>query len=442
MMIANPEKATTATVSARSFELGVMSGLDRYSVEHGELTLSSVFQPVFSLSHMRAVGYEGLLRAHDALDRPVSPLDVFGQASRTGEALTIDRLAQALHLENFKMLGAQTEWLFLNVHPGALTEPYHAAALLANLKRLHIEPRRVVLEVLEQSAEDIERLAVAVQQFREHGFLIALDDFGAGHTNIERIWQLDPDIVKLDRVMLSHAGHNVHAPLSARTLKQRRNMEAVLSGIVSLLHEAGKLVLIEGVETEHEAQLALASGADFVQGFFFARPHPGAADSLHAQTVIGELTERYRMQTEARERRVATRLQPYVRAFERAAERLAAGEPLDEVCWNFLALDNAARCFLLDANGRQAGRNVVLRADRAAHEARFLPLVDAQGANWLRRPYFRAALADPERVQVTRPYLSINEAMPCVTLSVETRSGGKRCVLCGDIDWLADDALT
>lgn len=183
---------------------------------------------------------------------------------------------------------------------GALTEPYHATALMANLKRLHIEPRRVVLEVLEQSAEDIERLALAVQQFRDQGFLIALDDFGAGHTNIERIWQLDPDIVKLDRVMLSHAGHNVHAPLSERTRKQRRNMEAVLWGIVSLLHEAGKLVLIEGVETEHEAQLALASGADFVQGFFFARPHPGAADGVHAQTVIGELTERYRLQTEAR----------------------------------------------------------------------------------------------------------------------------------------------
>jgi EAL domain-containing protein (putative c-di-GMP-specific phosphodiesterase class I) len=436
MVIANPEKAT---ISARNFELSVTSGFDRYSVVHGNLTLSSVFQPVFSLSHMRAVGYEGLLRAHDQLDRAVSPLDVFGQAARVGEALQVDRLSQALHLENFKMLGAQDEWLFLNVHPGALTEPYHAAALLANLKRLKLEPRRVVLEVLEQSADDIERLAEAVQQFREHGFLIALDDFGAGHSNIERVWQLDPDIVKLDRVLLSHAGQNVHATDSQRSVKQRRNMESILSGIVSLLHEAGKLVLMEGVETEHEAQLALASGADFVQGFFFARPNPGLADGVHAQTIISELTERYRLQTEARERRVTTRLQPYLRAFERAAERLAAGEPLEEVCWNFLALDNAARCFLLDQNGRQAGRNVVLRADRAAHEARFLPLVDAQGANWLRRPYFREALGDSERVHATKPYLSINEALPCVTLSVETRIGGKRCVLCGDIDWEADD---
>ena len=422
MTIAQQERTASAP---HGFDVEVTSGLERFSVQHGELTLTSVFQPIFSLSHMRAVGYEGLLRAHDALDRPVSPLDVFGEAARLGDVLQVDRLAQTLHLENFKVLGAEREWLFLNVHPGALTDPYLAAALLANLKRLDLSPRRIVLEVLEQRAEDLERLADAVRQFRERGFLIALDDFGAGHSNVERIWQLNPDIVKLDRIMLSHAAH-------------RADMATILPGLVALLHEAGKLVLIEGVETEHEAQMALACDADFVQGFFFGRPNPGAADAAHATTCISEVTDRYRDQAEARERRNASRLTPYLRAFERAAERLAAGEPLEEVCWNFLALDHAARCFLLDAKGKQAGRNVVLRADLAAHETRFLPLADAQGANWLRRPYFRAAISAPERVHVTRPYLSINEALPCVTLSVATRVGDQTCVLCGDIDWVEE----
>ncbi len=425
MTIAQQERPVAA--SPYRFEAEMTSGLERVAAHHHDLTLTSVFQPIFSLSHMRAVGYEALLRAHDALDRPVSPLDVFGEAARHGEATQVDRLAQALHLENFARFGAEREWLFLNVHPGVLTDPFQAAALFANLRRLAIAPRRIVLEVLEQRAEDIERLADAVREFREHGFLIALDDFGAGHSNIERIWQLNPDIVKLDRIMLSHAQH-------------RAGLTAILHGLVTLLHEAGKLVLIEGIETEHEAQIALACDADFVQGHFFGRPAPGLPDSAAASACIGELTERYRQQTEAAERRDAQRLAPYQRAFERAAERLAAGEPLDEVCWNFLALDHAARCFLLDERGRQAGRNVVLRADRASHETRFLPLADAQGANWLRRPYFRAAIAEPGRVQATRPYLSINEALPCVTLSIAVRVNDALCVLCGDIDWIDADA--
>jgi hypothetical protein len=109
------------------------------------------------------------------------------------------------------------------------------------------------------------------------------------------------------------------------------------------------------------------------------------------------------------------------------------------VCWNFLALDDAARCYVIDAKGRQSGRNVVLRADRASYETRFLPLTDAQGANWLRRPYFRTAIDEPGRVHVTRPYLSINEAIPCVTLSVATQIADRTCVLCGDIDWRDDE---
>ncbi|MDR5660145.1 EAL domain-containing protein, partial [Burkholderia cenocepacia] len=149
----------------------------RFEREMSSVTLTTVFQPIFSLSHQRAVGYEALLRAHDALDRAVSPLDVFGEAARQGELLQLDRLAQALHLENFALLGAEREWLFLNVHPGVLTDPFQAAALLANLKRLGMPPRRIVLEVLEQRAEDVERLAEAVRAFRTQGFLIALDDF-------------------------------------------------------------------------------------------------------------------------------------------------------------------------------------------------------------------------------------------------------------------------
>jgi EAL domain-containing protein (putative c-di-GMP-specific phosphodiesterase class I) len=407
------------------FEEDMVSGLQRYALRHGDLTLTSVFQPVFSLSHMRAVGYEGLLRAHDSFDCPVPPLDVFGDAARHGQLNHVDRLALMLHLENFKMLGAEREWLFLNVHAGALTDSYHAAAFTANLARLDVPPRRIVLEMQEVSMHDFDRIADEARHFREQGFLIALDDFGAGDSNLERIWQLDPDIVKIDRMMLSHAAHRTQAA-------------TVLPGVVSLLHEAGKLVLIEGIETEHEAQLAFACDADFVQGFYFGRPCVAPADSAYAAARIGELAVHHRLENESRERRNAARLAPYTRAFVRAGERLAAGEPLEEVCWNFLSLDRAARCFLLDAQGRQAGRNVVSRADRPGNEARFTPVADAQGANWMRRPYFRAAMEAPERVHATKPYLSINEALPCVTLSLAIRVGEQLCVLCGDIDWVEE----
>jgi EAL domain-containing protein (putative c-di-GMP-specific phosphodiesterase class I) len=90
-----------------------------------------------------------------------------------------------------------------------------------------------------------------ISHFRQLGCLIAIDDFGAGHSNFDRIWDLQPDIVKIDRRLIQDAGHS-------------RRVERILTGIVSLLHEAGSLVVVEGVETEDEALVAIAANADMV----------------------------------------------------------------------------------------------------------------------------------------------------------------------------------
>ena len=94
-----------------------------------------------------------------------------------------------------------------------------------------------------------------------NGFLVAVDDFGAGHSNLDRLLTLRPDIVKLDRSLI-HA----HQP----DLR-----ESVMPKLVSLLHEAGMLVVAEGIETEEDLLLAARSGVDFVQGFLFGQPGPG-----------------------------------------------------------------------------------------------------------------------------------------------------------------------
>src|SRR5258708_19275780 len=99
-MSSRKHERMAAAPAPHGFEVSFTSGLQRYSMQHGDLTLTSVFQPIFSLSHMRAVGYEGLLRAHDSLDLPGSPLHVVGQAARLGHCLQLDQLLQPLHLHN------------------------------------------------------------------------------------------------------------------------------------------------------------------------------------------------------------------------------------------------------------------------------------------------------------------------------------------------------
>jgi hypothetical protein len=298
-------------------------------------------------------------------------------------------------------------------------------ALLGALKEFGIAPQRVVLEVLEQPNLDPKRLVAAVEMARRHGFLIALDEFGAGHSNIDRVWQLQPDIVKLDRSMVFQATQQTH-------------VERILPGLVSLLHESGRLVLIKGIESEQEALIALDANADLLQGHYFARPSVAPVDPLAIYKTMDGLAERYRHRIDQAELDNSRYLQPYIDTVQKLAERRIAGLSLADASGDFLALPDAARCFELDARGRQIGDNVLPPRPMRQRARRFMPLLNSEGARWDRRSYFRSALRDPGAVQVTQPYLSINEAHLCVTLSIAIGAPDSR-VLCADVDWSRHD---
>ena len=263
----------------------------------------------------------------------------------------------------------------------------------------------MVLEVPAQAGGDVKRFAEIIEALRRRGFLIALDGFGAKQSNVDRVWQLRPDIVTLERGIVRQA-------------TEQPTIRRVLPGLVSLLHESGRLVLMGGLETEGEALIALECNADFVQGSYFAGAGLNAADPLAAAGIIDTLTATLRRQLVARAARERARLAPYAQALETAAGLLVAGEPLGLACAALLSLPDTARCFLLDGAGRQNGDNLVPRQRASQRANRFMPLVHSEGASWERRPYFVDALAEPGRVRATRPYLSINEAHLCITVSI------------------------
>jgi EAL domain-containing protein (putative c-di-GMP-specific phosphodiesterase class I) len=395
---------------------------ERQTVWYGDYTVYSAFQPILSVSHMRAVGYQALLLAQEKEGGAVSPQAVFSHAARLGDLLELGRLMQSLHLNNFRGLKARHEWLFLNLHPASFADLSYAEALLAELKKLGLRAQRVVLEVPEQPPGEPKRFLEAIEFFRRHGFLIALDHFGAKHSNIDRVWQLQPDIVKIDQRIMAQAATQQH-------------VARVLPDLVSVLHETGRLVLVGGVENEREALVAMECNADFVQGSFFAPASVSAVDAPAAARVIDGLMNTLRRRVAERDAQRAAQLAPYVLAMIAAADAIAAGQGAPEATRELLMLPEAARCFLLDGDGRQIGDNVFALRRSSRRSNRFMPLLHSEGARWERRPYFQNAIQAPGRVHVTRPYLSINEAHLCVTLSTARETADGTLVLCADIDW-------
>jgi EAL domain-containing protein (putative c-di-GMP-specific phosphodiesterase class I) len=381
--------------------------------------VSSAFQPILSLAHQAPVGYEALLRA-SIEGQACSPLEAFRQAAlmdRTGE---FERECVRCHAGQFGQFVDKESVLFVNVQPEVLTHPVHGPGLISDILGFGIPPGQLAIEVLETPLPRSQTLVDAVDELRRHGFLIALDDFGAGETNLSRVWDLRPDVVKLDRDLVRQAATN------------HRNARSLVR-LVELLHEIGTLVAVEGVETEAEALLSLDCDADFAQGYYFGRPAPLAEQGVPNVSGTEHLLRQFRCTDRIKPTPDMAGLQPYRQAFEEATRAVCAGRNLSESAARFLGLPLAIRMFVLDRHGVQIGTPVESKDHPMRRRARFPLLARSAGANWSKRPYFRDALSHPGETVVSEPYVTSGSMNLCVTLAVFVETGGARHVIGGDV---------
>ena len=246
----------------------------------------------------------------------------------------------------------------------------------------------------------------------------AIDDFGMGDSNFERLWRINPLIVKIDRSLLMNAQDHTRARL-------------LLNSLVRMIRESGSLVLIEGIENNAQAHIALATEADLLQGFLFARPGQGSEELTQtAETALRQVmseSERW-CQNDFRTRETYLKLLRF--EIMDACHALARGEEFDRVCRPLLQMEGVRRCFLLDQKGVQQGS---LAQSGASRNAAFNPLYQSAGACWSHREYFRNALERPQHISCSRPYVALPDARRTVTLSTGTSLAQGHRIFCVDI---------
>ena len=103
--------------------------------------------------------------------------------------------------------------------------------------------------------------ARTVKEIQEHGFSIAIDDFGKGFSNLFRLAFVPVDVIKLDRSL-------VHEAVSDN------RVYVITEMAIDMFHALGSKVVVEGVETLEEVTMAEKAGADVLQGFYFSKSLP------------------------------------------------------------------------------------------------------------------------------------------------------------------------
>jgi EAL domain-containing protein (putative c-di-GMP-specific phosphodiesterase class I) len=399
---------------------------DRLELNWGGYRLSSVFQPIVSFSHASIVAHEALLRVTDQEGRSVGPSTLFSPLFGQEDLLHLDRASRLMHIINTDNMPG---WFFLNLHPQLFDSLRHGDSMQAARaigEFVGGTESRFVIEIVEEEITDQVHFEEGVAALREVGLGIALDDFGAGHSNFDRVWKIRPDVVKLDCSFAARAAVD-------------RSVRRLLPQIVSILHEAGTLVLLEGIETLEQAKIAVDAHIDFGQGWFFAHPagEPAGCES-QLKPRIEEVWRCPRDHNDLGGDNERQHLAEYLRVIRETAWRIARGESLEAAAPAWERLQYSSCLYLLDADGHQCGPS--LDMSQSSPPRMNFRLGHVPGARWSRREYFTAAIQAPGEAQVTRPYLSVASGRVCSTVSICIEQSGARFVLCGDVDWAALEA--
>lgn len=235
----------------------------------GLYTLKSAFQPIFAFKggRLELTAFEGLVRPFRE-GNGVSP-PVFFNSVAAVDRLHVETLTRTLHLLNAASCLDPRASVFINFDPSLFCEPTVARNALRDMRLvLHeagIDPARIVCEVTEQRTASELALYSFVSELRDHGFRIAVDDYGAEESGIQRINQLHPDIVKFDAHWISR-------------LMSSRPGFALLETMVEEFHGRGILSLFEGLEEPWQLEAAERCRVDMVQGYVLARPQIAPAN--------------------------------------------------------------------------------------------------------------------------------------------------------------------
>ncbi|MGG7568674.1 sensor domain-containing protein [Rhodovulum sp. DZ06] len=218
------------------------------------------FQPQVRARDGALHGAEALLRWRHPTRGLLAPGAFMHVAEQLRLAPVLDRrmmLRTRAVLGRWAEAGLVPPRISFNVSPGRMHDP----DVVALARDMSGGPTKVVMELLESTLveEEGEVFRFHLDQLREAGVEIEIDDFGSGHASIIGLMQLGPEALKIDQRLVAP----VAAEKRARTL---------VRAIVDIAETLGIATVAEGVETEEQARLLRELGCDVLQGYLFSRP--------------------------------------------------------------------------------------------------------------------------------------------------------------------------
>jgi EAL domain-containing protein (putative c-di-GMP-specific phosphodiesterase class I) len=387
--------------------------------------IQACFQPVVSIARKTIVGLEGLIRG--ITGKPgeyVSPLQLFETAERYDMTIELDRLCRWKTIRAFSEYYYRTTdyMLFINIDSSVIDRAAGSDYLLMQTKEYGINPERVIIEINESKVTDTDTLVDFVKRYKSYGFLIAVDDLGTGFSNLDRVSMIRPEIIKIDRQLVSNLNRILYK-------------QEVFKGLINLANRIGALVIAEGVEQIGEVLSALEFGSHMQQGYYFSKPlFPSGDVKLIPPVIMEETMKNYRiyMKEKAKVRRGAISGMNFVLDGIYKLFCEADSRHFDELLENVVNSNRGIECaYILDGNGLQVSESVCLTYSSNKKDSLYKPA--SRGFDHSSKKYYYELIYARMNKYITEPYTSLASGSRCITISkIFPDLTNRRFVLCLD----------
>jgi len=219
----------------------------------------SYFQPIIDNQTKEIVKYESLVRLINEEEQVISPYYFLETAKKSNYYSKITNIVLD---HSFSILKNCTVDISINLSSLDIEQRSMRQRILSLLEANREDASRVVFELLEdESIKDFNIVKKFITEVKEYGVKIAIDDFGAGYSNYERLLDYQPDILKIDGCLI-------------RNIEESDYSYSVVKSIVTFAKEQNIQTIAEFIENEAIYEIIKELGVDFSQGYFFGKPAP------------------------------------------------------------------------------------------------------------------------------------------------------------------------
>ena len=217
------------------------------------------FQPIVDTQTGVTYGFELLLR-HDS--KKFSIPGFFDAAFDQGVLHKVDLLLREKSFEKIKKIPFYKDVVFFYNLDNRLflDEGYEAGKTESMIDSIDLPKDNICFEVSERhELKKKKHFHDLFESYKNRSFLVAIDDYGSGHSGLKTLYNFEPDFIKIDRFLIQNLFYDPKKRL-------------FVSSLVNMAHRMGTNVIAEGVETEDELLGCQECGCDLVQGYFIQRP--------------------------------------------------------------------------------------------------------------------------------------------------------------------------